>query len=275
MGKDKVLIFGHGFIGLRIAEELQCDITNKKINSFKDVQEEIDKYDPKIIINCVGHTGKRNVDDCEIDKDKNLMANTFVPIILAEVALRNNLKLIHVSSGCIYNFDYEHQEPITEEIIPDYYDLFYSRSKVYADNSLNFLSKQFNVLILRIRIPLDNKMHSRNILNKLVKFDKVTDIPNSITYIPDFMKVLKHLIEIDAKGIYNVVNKGGLRHPELLEVYKKYVPEFKYNVIGLDELNLPRTNLVLSTQKLEDSGFKVRDIHDVLEECVKGWLGIR
>ena len=38
---------------------------------------------------------------------------------------------------------------------------------------------------------------------------------------PDFAKAVKHLINVEAKGIYNVVNKGGLRYPELLDVYKK------------------------------------------------------
>lgn len=152
-----ILVFGEGFLGSRIAEELGCNITNKKINSFEDVQEEIERYKPEIIINCIGHTGKKNVDDCEEDKNKTLMANTFLPIILAEIALRNNLKLIHVSSGCIYNFDYNNQDSIDEEMPPDYFNLFYSRSKIYSELALERLSTEFNILIIRIRILLDNK----------------------------------------------------------------------------------------------------------------------
>ena len=98
------------------------------------------------------------------------------------------------------------------------------------------------------------------------------DLPNSITYLPDFVKALKHLIRTDARGIYNLVNKGVLRYPELLDVYKKYVPEFKYKVISYKDLNLVRTNLILSTKKLENSGFKVRKISEVIEECVQGYV---
>ncbi|MCF7916962.1 MAG: hypothetical protein K9L61_04215, partial [Candidatus Omnitrophica bacterium] len=82
------------------------------------------------------------------------------------------------------------------------------------------------------------------------------------------------LIEIDAQGIYNTVNKGGLRYPQLLEVYKKYKPEYNYQTIDLKDLNKVRTNLVMSTEKLEKTGFKVRNINQILEECVQGYLGV-
>jgi 3,5-epimerase/4-reductase len=134
------------------------------------------------------------------------------------------------------------------------------------------LCKKFNILIVRLRIPLDNRPHPKNILTKLINYKKVIDIPNSITYIPDFILALKHLIKIDAKGIYNIANKGGLRYPELLEVYKRCMPDFKYEIIDFKKLHLVRTNLILSVRKLEKTGFKMRNIHEVLEGCVKNYL---
>ena len=286
--KKKTLILGKGFIGKRLQEEIGCDISDRKIYSFKEAKEEIKKYNPKIIINCIGYTGKRNVDDCELDKDKTLFSNVFVPIILAEVALREKIKLVHISTGCIYHFDYSKDmplplrgtgraipmdKPIKEEREPDYFDLFYSRSKIYAEKTLKALGDKTNILIVRIRMPLDNQSHPKNILDKLLNFEKITEIPNSITYIPDFIKAMQHLIKIEAQGIYNVVNKGSLRYPELLDVYKKSVPNFNYKLIDCKDLNLVRTNLLLSTKKLEKSGFRVRDIKDVLEECVQSYTG--
>lgn len=272
MKKNKILIFGPGFIGEKLCRALGANISKKRIVGFKDADDEVEKYSPKIIINCIGHTGQKNVDGCELEKDKTLSSNVFVPLILAEVALRRNIKLVHVSSGCIYHFDYKKDKPITEEEPPDFFDLFYSRSKIYAEEALKALSSQFNILIVRIRIPLDNRPHSRNILTKLINYKKVIELANSVTYIPDFIKALKHLLKIDAKGIYNVVNKGGLKYSELLSVYKKYVPNFEYKVINHRNLNLVRTNLILSTTKLEKTGFKVRPIKEVFEECVKEYL---
>ena len=69
-----------------------------------------------------------------------------------------------------------------------------------------------------------------------------------------------------------MVNKGPLRYPKLMSIYKKYVPDFKYQVIDYKRLGLVRTNLILSTQKLEKTGFKTRNINEVMEECVKKYL---
>ncbi len=270
--KSKILIFGKGFIGQRLKEALGGEISERRIMFFKDAQDEFEKYRPKIIINCIGYTGKRNVDDCELDKDKSLISNTFVPIILAEIALRNKVKLVHISSGCIYHYDYAKSKPVTEEEIPYFFDLFYSRTKIYSERALEVLSKTYNILIARIRIPMDDRPHNKNILNKLISYRKVIDVPNSVTYIPDFIQALRHLIKIDARGIYNVVNKGGLRYPKLMEAYKKQVPDFLYKIIDYRKLGLVRTNLVMSTKKLEKTGFKVRKIDDVLDECVSKYV---
>jgi len=267
-----ILILGKGFIGERLQKELDCRIDGSMINCFSDAEELIKKYHPKIIINCIGITGRRNVDDCELEEDATLLANSFVPVILAEVCLRSNIKLVHISSGCIFNYDYKKNKPIKENSQDYYFRLFYSRSKIYAERALEALSRDYNILITRIRIPLLNAKHPRNVLDKLIRYKKVIDIANSVTYVPDFIRALKHLIKIDGRGVYNVVNKGGLRYPALMKVYKKYVPDFKFKVVALKKLGLVRTNLILSTNKLEKTGFKVRSINSILEECVKEYL---
>lgn len=270
--KKRILIFGKGFIGERLQEELSCDISDVRIATFADITSQIQKYKPQILINCIGHTGAGNVDGCESALDKTLLANTYVPILLAEAAYRNKIKLVHLSSGCIFHYDYKHQKSIPETLIPDYYDLYYSRSKIYGELVLNEMAKRCNILIVRLRIPLDDRPSPKNIINKLVQYKTVIDIPNSVTYIPDFIKMLRHLIRVDARGIFNTVNKGGLKYPKLMAIYKKYVPDFEYSILPLKKLNLKRTNLILSTRKLEQTGFKVRHINNVLEECLKKYV---
>lgn len=270
--KNKILILGNGYIGQRLNKEWGCPISDRRVLSYQDIYDEVKKYDADILINCIGYVGTRNVDDCEKDVDKTLMANTFVPIWLGELAYRTPVKVIHISSGCIYNYDYNSQSPIEENLIPEYYTLFYSRTKIYAESVLDALSQRANVLIVRIRIPLDKFPNPRNILNKLIQYKKVLDVPNSVTYLPDFLEALKHLINIDARGIFNIVCKDPLRYPQLMDVYKKYAPSFQYQILSLKDLGLDRTNLVLSTAKLEKTGFKVRKIQEILEECVKSYV---
>ncbi len=267
-----ILVLGNGFIGARLAASLDCKISGRRINSLHDAEDEISRQNFDVIINCIGYTGDKNVDDCECNKDKTFIANTFVPVILAEAASKFGKKFIHLSSGCIYKYDYAHQSPIAEDLPPDFFNLAYSRSKIYAEEALKRMADEFNMVILRIRIPLDDRPHPKNLLTKLINYSRVIDIPNSVTYIPDFIRAVRHLIRVDAKGIFNVVNKGGLRYPVLMETYRRHVSDFSYEVIRYEDLKLLRTNLLLSADKLENSGFPGRNINEVLEECVKNYL---
>ena len=248
-----------------------CALSDRRISSYQDMADEVKKHKARIVINCIGHVGGRNVDGCEDDIDKTLMANTVVPVWLGELAFRESVKVVHISSGCIYNYDYASQPPIEETLTPDYYTLFYSRTKIYAEAVLEPLSRRSNILIARIRVPLDDRPNPRNLLDKLIRYKKVIDVPNSVTYLPDFFKALEHLIDIDARGIYNIAAKGPLVYPRMMDLYKKYCPSFQYEVLPLKDLGLNRTNLVLSVNKLEKTGFKVRTIEEILDVCVKNY----
>lgn len=267
----RILILGKGYVGSRLQEALNAEISDKKIFSFKDASDEVRKYKPDILINCIGHVG-RNVDDCEQDIDKSLLVNSFIPLILAEVAMREKIRYVHISSGCIYHYDYDKDAPITEERRPDFFELFYSRTKIYSEQPLANLSSKYPVLIARIRVPLDDRPHPRNLLTKLIGYKKVINAPNSVTYIPDFIAALKHLIKTDARGVYNIVNSGPLFYPDLMDTYKRHVLDFNYELVDYKSMRAVRTNLVLSVDKLERSGFSVRDILEVLEECVSRYL---
>lgn len=271
---SKILILGGGYIGQKLKVALKADLIAIRIKSYNDVEKIIKKHHPSVIVNCIGHTGKRNVDDCELVPDKTLSANTFVPILLAEAAFRHKIKLVHISSGCIFHYDYKKHNAIREERVPDYFDLFYSRTKIYTEYVLMQLAqrKDTNILITRIRVPLDSQPHPKNLLTKLIKYQKIIDAPNSVTYIPDYIEALKHLIKIDARGIYNTVAKNPLLYPDLMKAYKKLRPDFKYTVIPLKKLKLTRTSLVMSTNKLEKTGFKVRLIKDIIKECVNQYV---
>ncbi|MCM8796777.1 MAG: sugar nucleotide-binding protein [Candidatus Omnitrophica bacterium] len=269
---SKILVLGKGYIGEKVASALGADISGKQFQSYTEAAKEIKRFNPWIIINCIGVTGRRNVDDCELQKDDVLTANSFLPFIFAEVALRNKLRLVHISSGCIFHYNYRKDTPITEEKAPDFFELFYSRSKIYAEWALKLLAVKYPILIARIRIPLDSKPHPKNLLTKLIKYKKVIDLPNSVTYLPDFLMALKHLIRIKAQGIYNVVNEGGLYYPDLMQVYKRYVPDFNYKIVPFRKLHLVRSNLILSCAKLKKSGFQVRPVKEILEECVREYV---
>jgi nucleoside-diphosphate-sugar epimerase len=202
-----------------------------------------------------------------LEKDKVLLANSFVPLILAEACLRAGVKLVHIGTGCIFNFDYDKDKPIQEWGQDYFLKLFYSRSKIYSEAALQILSGDYNILVLRIGTP--DCASIPGIYGQAIKSGMVW-IANSVSYIRFFRAVAFE--KTGARGVYNVVNKGGLRYPDLMNIYRKYVPSYKFKMVSVKSLGLTRTNLILSTAKLEKSGFKIRHINSVLEECVKEYL---
>jgi dTDP-4-dehydrorhamnose reductase len=278
MTEKKILILGKGFLGQRIFDLYphgfngDIIISDRRIIKYEDIDDLVKTHEPNVLINCIGTTGKDNVDDCEEDIDKTLHSNSFVPLILAEACYRNKVKLIHISSGCIFK-SYP-GEVAGEMRLPDFFDLFYSRTKAYSDLALQSSAFFRDVLILRIRIPLDIKPHPKNLLTKLIKYKRVIDTPNSVTYIPDFIAALVGLINKEASGIFNVVCSGGCRYNVLLNVYKQWVSTFDYKIIKYKDLGKVRTNFILSTEKLEGQNIVVRNIKEVYEECVKLYLCI-
>jgi dTDP-4-dehydrorhamnose reductase len=268
----RVLILGKGFLGNRLAQTLQYSISDAWIKTVSDAQKIIKKYNPQVVVNCIGYNGRRNVDDCERALNKTLLANTTVPLVLAEACFRAKVKFVHISSGCIFRSSGDSAPAITEMVSPDFFDLYYSRTKIYSEAALAALARHHNILILRLRLPLDIVPHPHNLLTKLIGFRRVIDCPNSTTYIPDFIAAVRHLIRIDAQGIFNIVNSGALRFPELLKIYQQHQPRHQFVVVDFNELKINRVNTIMSNHKLVNSGFPVRPIHDVLEECVEKYL---
>lgn len=265
----RYLIFGNGFIGNKFKEYLGEEpiIAQRRINSIKDIYFELSEHKPEIVINCIGKTGRPNVDWCENNKEISFFSNVTVPTLLAEVCSVSNIYMVHIGSGCIY----EGNGQFTEDRTPNFKGSFYSRTKIFSEQILGWYD---NMLIIRIRMPVDNKPGDRNLITKLVRYKEVIgDIPNSITYLPDLMRVSKELMDRKESGTFNVVNSGIITHKELLQMYKWYVDStFKLpKFIGLKELEklivAGRSNCTLSTNKLDQKGIKIRNVRDALKEC--------
>lgn len=273
--KKSILVLGaDGYIGSRICGETGFEGSADRISSLNDVEGILERYKPSTVINCIARTGwgEKGVDRCEDDAGATILANSTVPVLLTEAAIRHGFRLVHISTGYVYETP-ENNLLISEEKTPDFFEVFYSRTKIYSESALVACSGKHPILILRPNIVLDDRPHPRNILDKLIKSGRVVGGQHSVTYLPDFIEALQHLIKVEASGLYNVVNKGGLKYSELLDEYRAHNPSFDYEAIDLKDLGRNRPNAMLSTEKLEKTGFKVRDIHSVIGECLKGYIG--
>jgi dTDP-4-dehydrorhamnose reductase len=272
--KEKILIFGRkGWLAKRFNEFLKdSEISDVDITDSKAVRIELRKKEPDVVINTAGRTGRPNIDWCEEHKKETATSNIVGPLILAEACREQSIYWVHLGSGCIFQGNGSNGEGFKENDEPDP-PSFYSWTKYWGDS----VSKNSPVLILRLRMPVDNRPHSRNLIDKLAGYGYVIDSQNSITIIPDLLEVAKQLIEKRRLGIYHVVNPGTISPAEIMELYKKEVnpKRKKFMVISNEQLHgftlvkARRSNCTLNTDKLQREGIKLKPIKERITELLR------
>lgn len=264
----KYLVVGAGYIGNAVADYLNCLIVDEKIHSQQSADDILSAYKPQYLINCIGKTGRPNIDWCENHKQETYFSNVMVPFFLNSACNNWHAKLIHVGSGCTYQGD-NHGKGYSESDVPNWDGNYYAWTKIVSERYL----QDFDVLQLRIRMPFNHDDNPRNLLTKILKYSKVVEEPNSITYIPDFLSTLTALIEKNATGIYNVVNRDGITHGRILHHFEKISnTKLNYELIqpqDLDQITkVRRSNCILSVEKLDKMGIYMPSSIDAMERCI-------
>ncbi len=270
----KILIYGKGYLGHKFFDFLkeqgeEVVFGDADIGKLEEVLKDLETHTPDIVLNCAGKTGRPNVDWCEDHKEETMYSNVTGPRVLLKACTEKNVRFAHLGSGCIYEGDND-GKGFSEEDPPNFEDSYYSHTKAICDQEL----KEFPVLQLRLRMPIDANPGQRNFISKIIKYDKVINIPNSMTVVEDLLPATYELIKKGATGIYNMTNPGAIDHETILEMYKEIVdPEFKYEIISLEELEkitkARRSNCVLNTDKLTAEGIKMRPIEEAIRDCLE------
>lgn len=258
---SKVLIYGHnGWIGSQLIDiiresELKLHFIRGKarLENYEDVKNELDFYIPNFVLCVAGLTGKPNVDWCEDHQDEVLRINVIATSVLADYCFQRNIHLTYFGTGCIY--EYSENMPrngFTEDCIPNFQKSFYSKTKIITEQILKLYD---NTLILRIRMPLSNDLHPKNFITKITKYEKVVNVPNSMTILSELLPISLDMMMKKVSGVYNFTNPGVISHNEILDLYTKYIdPTFTYVNFSLNEqskiLKAERSNNCLDSSKL-------------------------
>lgn len=231
--------------------------------------EELRKIKPDVVINFAGVRAYPNIDWCEDNKMETIEVNVLGAEHLMKAALAVGAYPIQIASGCIYEGGPERQ--FTEEDEPNFTGSFYSRMRIELQERL----KKIPVLQVRIRMPISIYPHPRNFIDKIVSYNKVISIPNSVTLIEDMYPALEKLATgAQPIGILNMVNEGVITHAQVLDAYKRIVdPTHEYELISLEQLQgeggitkAKRSNCILSTAKAKSLGVEMPEIN--LEEIM-------
>ena len=175
-------------------------------------QLESQHYD--IVVNCSGYTGVPNVDACEKNRSLTIEANSIYPIQLYNWVKDRGARLVHFSSGCIYQGQIH-----TIDAEPNYFGSIYSISKGVSDV---YMRGKTDVLNLRIRMPFSGDNDQKNLLVKLTNYAKTAKLveggQNSITDIDEAIDVACDMIYRNLNGSYNLVNEGTVSTREIAEM---------------------------------------------------------
>ena len=226
-----------------------------RLENRQDIEKEINQYQPTRILNCAGVTGRPNVDWCEDHKQETIRANVLGAITLADVAYQHNIHVTVYATGCIYEYDNDHPiggKGFLEEDKPNFEGSFYSKTKIQTEKLLLCYP---NVLILRVRMRISDDLAPRNFITKISKYQKVVNIPNSMTILHDLLPVSLDMSEKSRTGVYNFTNPGTLSHNEILSLYKEYIDKnYTWVNFSLEEqaqvIKAGRSNNELDSTKL-------------------------
>lgn len=267
----KMLIFGKGYIAHKFENYFgdRATISDIRIEDFSAVKAELQAQKPDVVVNAAGKTGRPNVDWCEDHKMETLFSNVVAPLILARACKDLGLYMVHIGSGCVYE-GYKDGEGYSEEDPPNFDGSYYSKTKAWSESML----KDFPVLQLRLRMPFDSIPSERNFITKIVQYNKVISVPNSISVLDDFLKAADQLIQKRATGIYNVTNPGTIDHQAILDIYIEEVdPHYRYELFSVEEMEkitkAKRSNCGLSVKKLEDEGIHLRPVEEAIRSSLK------
>ncbi|VFQ64362.1 unnamed protein product [Cuscuta campestris] len=219
---------------------------------------DIQSVKPTHVFNAAGVTGRPNVDWCESHKTETIRTNVVGTLTLADVCRENGLLMMNFATGCIFEYDASHPEGsgigFKEEDTPNFAGSFYSKTKAMVEE---LLKEYENVCTLRVRMPISSDLNNpRNFITKIARYNKVVNIPNSMTVLDELLPISIEMAKRNLRGIWNFTNPGVVSHNEILEMYKTYMdPEFKWANFTLEEqakvIVAARSNNEMDASKLK------------------------
>jgi dTDP-glucose 4,6-dehydratase len=287
----KILVYGSkGWIGnqfIQILKEGKMDylLGKARVDSEKDVLEEIKTLNPSHVVSFIGRTHGKIGEKCFTTIDyleeegkliENIRDNLFSPLILAEICTELGIHYTYLGTGCIFKFDDEHPfgkeiNGFTEESMPNFFGSSYSVVKGYTDRLMHLFND--SVLNLRIRMPITGSPNGRNFITKIVTYEKVCSVPNSMTILPELLPYVLDMMKKGITGTVNLTNPGLISHNEILEMYKEIVdPTFVWKNFSPEEqrkiLSADRSNNYLDTSLLESLYPQIDTIKEGIKKCL-------
>lgn len=287
----KILVYGSkGWIGQQFISILKSNTYEyfegkSRVDNIQDIENELNNISPTHVISFIGRTHGK-IGDKEyttidyLEKEgklfENIRDNLFSPIVLAEICTRRGIHYSYLGTGCIFKFDDQHpfgkeENGFTEESLPNFFGSSYSIVKGFTDRLMKL--HQSSVLNLRIRMPITGEENPRNFITKIVNYERICSVPNSMTVLPELLPCVLDMMQKKITGTINLTNPGLISHNEILEMYREIVePYFTWKNFTQEEqrkiLDADRSNNYLETTLLTSMYPHIKNIKESVRECL-------
>jgi dTDP-4-dehydrorhamnose reductase len=234
----------------------------------------IASFRPDWIVNCAAYT---NVDAAEDHEEEALLLNAKAPEMLSRTCRKAQVKLAHISTD--YVFDGTKDTPYTEDDPPCPVNV-YGASKLAGENAIRHQMSDY--LIIRTQWLIG--LHGRNFVSTILTAAQVRETLSVVndqwgapTFAPDLARAVAALVELDARGVFHVCNRGkatwydlACRAVELVGLATRIVP------VSTAEFPRPAKRppySVLSTKKFTEKTGKLMPLWQTsLENHIRDYL---
>lgn len=270
----KWLIYGgNGWIGSMICDYLVSSGEDifYGISREDDMENEIKNIMPDRVLSCIGRTSGEGFNSIDYLEQKgklveNVRDNLYCPILLGMICDKLGIHYTYMGTGCIFNG----YKGYTEDDIPDFFGSSYSVVKGFTDRLMHHFE---NVLNVRIRMPIIGENHNKNFITKILNYQKICNMPNSMTVLDEMIPIMIDMAQRKVVGTINLCNPGLISHNEILNMWNEITGDnHTWENITLEQqdamLLSKRSNNLLDTTRLE-SMYEVRNIKDAIYDTIK------
>lgn len=250
--KDKYTVFNVCHKNKLNENSILCDISD-----IDNVNEVIQSINPNVIINCIGVLNKVAHKDIK----NTIYVNTFFPRFLARIGEMKNIKIIHLSTDCVFSGlkgNYDEQS-------------FKDENEIYGLSKNLGEIEDKNCLTIRTSIigpELKNGSGLFNwVMNQKGIISGFTNVFWSGITTLELSKVIDKALDMNIEGIYNITPGYKISKYELLNIIKD---EFKKHDIIIEKNDTNTCDKSLTTMK-KDFYYKIPSYETMIEE-MRIWM---
>jgi len=240
---------------------------------FKNLNNNLSKINPDLIINCAAYT---NVDKAESEEKLANLLNFKAVDLLSKWTSNNKSKIIHISTD--YVFDGNSSISLKEDAFTSPINI-YGKSKLKGEKACQ--KNDLNCIIIRTSWVYSTfgKNFVKTMSSLMKKKDTlniVNDQIGSPTYARDLAETITNIINYKdwLPGLYHYSNEGEVSWFDFAKSIKKnYGYSTSLNSISTDEYPTPAKRpsySLLDTSKIKTTfNIKVPSYESSLEKCIK------